>query len=259
MICRRCGSEFDARKYRRADGSVRCPACGTIYRKSAGPAPRQPQNAMQARPSARGGGGRAQRAPRGGSFFTRKLWKLPVWAWIVIALVILIGAGSGASRTPSTQTAAPASGNPAAAVAQATEIPAGGATEPSGAKVFPIDLSVDFGTSRIEAVSATIRSVGDRDYVICEYNWTNNSGENRMFLSEISEHVFQNGVALEAGALLDVDGNTITEVMSGYSLTVRTVNVLSDPSAEIMFSVEPLLDLTDSYAPLTFNVNPGGA
>lgn len=157
-------------------------------------------------------------------------------------------------------TGAPASSDAAvAAPVQAAEAPAVGAVEQSGAATIPIGLSADFGTSRIEVVGATIRTVGNETYVICEYNWTNNSGENRMFLSEISEHVFQNGVALDPGILLDVDENTITEVMPGYGLTVRTVYALSDPSAEIAYSVEPLLDLNNAYSPLTFSVNPGGA
>lgn len=42
MICRRCGCEFDAGKYRRSDGSTQCPDCKVIFR-------RPPLNAPQAR------------------------------------------------------------------------------------------------------------------------------------------------------------------------------------------------------------------
>lgn len=245
MICRRCGCEFDARRFRRADGSVRCPDCGAVYRRSPQGAPRPRQDAIQLRPAedrnsyAR----RNRRTP----FLTKKLWKLPVWAWGVIVVVILAAAvGGGASKEAAIQPAGvPSSDLQVQAAANAPE-------ESS----TPLGLSADFGSSKVDVVSATIRTVGGDKYVICEYNWTNNSGDSAMFLTEVSEHVFQNGVALESGYLPDVEENTITEVMSGYSLAVRTVYKLSDPAAEIAFSVEPFMDLTDSYSPLTFTVNP---
>lgn len=248
MICRRCGCEFDARQYRRKDGSVRCPDCGATYRRSPQGAPRPRQDAIQVRPAENGS--RYARRNRRAPFLTKKLWKLPVWAWGVIVIVILAAVvGGGASKEATIQPAIVASTD--ASVQAVVNAPA--APEESST---PLGLSADFGSSRIEVVSATIRTVGGDKYVICEYNWTNNSGDSAMFLTEVSEHVFQNGVALESSYLPDVEGNAITEVMSGYSLAVRTVYKLSDPAAEIAFSVEPFMDLTDSYSPLTFTINP---
>lgn len=258
MICRRCGYEFDARRFRRGDGSVRCPNCGTIYRRAPQGAPRQERAALPVRPAGREDRGRGRRA-KAPSPLKRKLWKLPVWAWIAIAAALLIAAaGSGGSREAPIQSAgAPVgegqiSANMPAEISQAE--PA--AAQPEQSSV-PIGQSADFGSARIEVVGASIRTEGSVKYVICEYNWTNNSGENAMFLSQIAEHVFQNGVALDSGYLFDVEENSITEVMPGYSLAVRTVHQLSDPAAEIAFSVEPLFDFDDAYEPLTFVVNPG--
>ncbi len=255
MVCRRCGYEFDARRFRRSDGSVRCPDCGAVYRPQG--APRRGQGALPARSSVRNEGPRARRG-RAASPLARRLWKLPVWAWLaLLAVILLIGAGSGGSRRAAVRSASVSSGEvqaPAAAPAEVSQAaPAAAQSEPGGVS---IGQSADFGSAKVEVVGATIRTVGGDSYVICEYNWTNSSGENEMFLSQISEHVFQNGVGLEDGYLFDVETNAITEVMPGYSLAVRTVHKLSDPAAEVMFSVEPLLDFADAYAPLTFTVNP---
>lgn len=255
MVCRRCGCAFDARRFRRSDGSVRCPDCGAVYRPQG--APRQGQGALPARTAMRNEVPRGRRG-RAASPLTRKLWKLPVWAWLAIAVVlVIIAAGSGGSREAPIRSVDISTGEdqaPAAAPAEVSQAaPVAAQPEPGGVS---IGQSADFGSAKVEAVGATIRVVGGDSYVICEYNWTNSSGENAMFLSQIAEHVFQNGVALEDGYLFDVETNAITEVMPGYSLGVRTVHKLSDPAAEIMFSVEPLLDFEDAYAPLTFTVNP---
>lgn len=251
MICRRCGCEFDARRYRRADDSVRCPSCGAVYRRDARRAASPRQGAIQTVPVARGAGASVRRG-RKQSFFARRLWKLPVWAWAAILVaVLIIGAGAGRDEPAEIQTAVTSQSASDAAVAAA---PA--AAQPE-ANQISLGLTADFGRSRVEVVGATIRSVGSEKYVICEYNWTNNTGKNSMFLAEISEQAFQNGIALDMDySLYDVETNLATEVMSGYSLTVRTVYKLTAPTEEIVFSVKPLLDLEGAYKPLTFTVNP---
>lgn len=251
MVCKRCGCEFDARRYRRPDDSVQCPKCGTIYRRNPQGARPPRQNAIQPRPPVRNGSAYARRS-RGASFLTKKLWKLPVWVWGVLLIVIFTAAiGGSTSKEAAIQPAsAPSNVAPAQAAANAP------AAVPAEESTIPLGLSADFGSSKLEVVGATIRNLGSDKYVICEYNWTNSSSDNAMFLTAITERAFQNGIALESDALLDVDSNALTEAMPGYGLTVRTVYKLSDPAAEINFSVEPFMDLTDSYSPLTFTVNP---
>ena len=248
MVCRRCGTEFDPRRYLASDGSTQCPRCRTIYRRNASNTQRGMVRAepIPYRNSQKGKPGKGKKT----SFLSKRLWKLPVWVWILIAIVLLIvSTGSGSDHaTPIQNTTAPEN------VEQA--VVNSGEKNSSDPVAVSIARSADFGDSKVEAVQATIRMVGNETYVICEYNWTNSSDQNAMFLTAVSEKAFQNGIELDVGILLDVDTNTITEVMPGYSLTVRTIYTLTDPSAEITFMVSPFMDILNEYTPLTFTVNP---
>lgn len=257
MICRRCGAEFDPRRYHLADGSAQCPECGAIYKRRTQNSQHAQRDMVLSKPvvyqNRQTGNADRRRRP---SFFSKKLWKLPIWAWAVIVVVLLaaIGAGSNTDNNTSIQNTASTNIDASANIAQPI-VPVQ-EKNASGTAPVSIGLSADFGDSKIEAVQATIRTAGSDTYVICEYNWTNNYDYNTMFLAAISENVFQNGIALDSGILLDVDTNTITEVMPGYTITVRTIYRLSDPTAEITFTVGPLLDLLNEYTPLTFTVTP---
>lgn len=82
FVCKHCGTNIDLRR-RRADGSLQCPKCKVIYR----PKPTQNQASVRRQPQRRKSG----LADLWHSIpWKRKVFKLPVWLWVVIVLLALV-------------------------------------------------------------------------------------------------------------------------------------------------------------------------
>lgn len=87
MVCRRCGSNFNTQEYRQRDGSTKCPSCGAVYR----PRPQASTTAQKSqqvhKPQSKKQSAKKLDWKR---IATKKIWKLPVWAWIAIILVVVV-------------------------------------------------------------------------------------------------------------------------------------------------------------------------
>lgn len=89
MVCRRCGCEFDTRRNLLKDGSTKCPKCGAVYRKKPQPQRNRQRSHVCKNPNAEGNrNATALIALK--KLLTRKLWKFPVWLWLIVLFVICI-------------------------------------------------------------------------------------------------------------------------------------------------------------------------
>ena len=76
MICKHCGYQIDTRK-RKQDGTIQCPKCKVVYRPR--PKAKQPEKKNKSFLDM------LKSIP-----WKRKIWKLPLWLWIVV-IVIVVG------------------------------------------------------------------------------------------------------------------------------------------------------------------------
>lgn len=79
------------------------------------------------------------------------------------------------------------------------------------------------------------------DVGVVEYEFTNNSDKNAMFLTSITTKAFQNGISLKL-AIMTESGyvDSMTEIQPGTTLTLKVPYVLSDPAAPVTVEASQL-------------------
>lgn len=104
MVCRRCGCEFDTRRNLLKDGSTKCPKCGVVYRKKTQSQQNRQHSQVCRNPNSEGNRyATALIALK--KLLTRKLWKFPVWLWLIVLFVIYIVPTNDSSVNESKQEA----------------------------------------------------------------------------------------------------------------------------------------------------------
>ncbi|MFD1900183.1 DUF5067 domain-containing protein [Enterococcus termitis] len=72
------------------------------------------------------------------------------------------------------------------------------------------------------------------DVGVVEYEFTNNSNENAMFLTSITTKAFQNGVALQLAVMSEAGYvDSMTEIQPGATLNLKVPYKLSDTSSPV--------------------------
>lgn len=88
MVCRRCGNNFNAEKNRQKGGSTKCPSCGAVYIPKSQSSQRSVQHRSQ--PSRRFQPSKNTiKHIDWKSLATKKIWKLPLWVWVVIFFAVI--------------------------------------------------------------------------------------------------------------------------------------------------------------------------
>ena len=97
MVCRRCGYNFDPRRYDRGDGAAHCPQCGAIYRKRPQNHQTNQQPQRRPRPSVGASDSAGDFNAKLSKILNKRLLKIRVGIWpfllaATIAVIVIIGA-----------------------------------------------------------------------------------------------------------------------------------------------------------------------
>lgn len=114
------------------------------------------------------------------------------------------------------------------------------------------------GDYEIEILSAKLtKDWEDKDAVIIEFKFTNNSDEPQSFMVAISDKVFQDGIELESAVVTGKDynvDNQLKEIKTGKSLNVQAAFLLNDTTTPIEVEVSELISFSDKKVVKTFDI-----
>lgn len=106
----------------------------------------------------------------------------------------------------------------------------------------------DIGAYHVVIVSIELsKDYDDNPAVIVNYLFTNNSEETDSFMMAVSDTVFQGGIELEAGMLVDGHdaGAALLDIKPGATLEVAMAYVLRDTTSPIEIELSELFDFSD--------------
>lgn len=181
---------------------------------------------------------------------------------LMLLSLVLSFTGCGSSDQPQ-QTNAPAPGNETTApIEEATEgslkIPE--VTTPPAPELKP---EGDLGDAYVKISSFELCEAYDgQPAILIVYTFTNNSEENEMAMTKLSDHAYQNGVELEAAFVYDredIDTNADTkEIQPGASIDIPQIYLLSSETAPVEFEVIEAFSMNPGIVGTTFEISEGG-
>ena len=97
MVCRRCGHNFDPRRYDRGDGATHCPQCGAIYRKKPQGQQTNQQPQRRSRTSVSASDSASSSNAKLSKILNKRFLKIRIGVWpfllaAIIAVILVIGA-----------------------------------------------------------------------------------------------------------------------------------------------------------------------
>lgn len=108
----------------------------------------------------------------------------------------------------------------------------------------------DFGFFNYGNVEANfrnydIKTVGEKKYLILEFDWRNVGDTATMFAVNMGVTVYQDGIELHKGFLLTEQTEVGTSIMPGKELTVKEIFELRRSSGKLDIIVDKLMDFTN--------------
>lgn len=104
-----------------------------------------------------------------------------------------------------------------------------------------------FGDAEVMLKAARTKKVGSRSYLMLDFTWRNAGQDITFFAVQVDVTVFQDGVQLQEGFLLDEKSEIGTQLMPGKSIDVTKVYELRSDKGEIEFFVDKLMDFQNQY------------
>lgn len=225
MKCRKCGQEIPERLLKR--DAFKCPICGNVYRKK----PDASRNVQR------------QRKKKGFNLriLKKKIWKLPLWAWILIALFLVAGVdeaikddGVQAQPILTTQPSLTSESN-VLNTESPTEIPTlepieepiGDLFENAASKVLPKDYISEYSDDRTKAKFTfyvegwneewTIKSFKNKVSDYCEYlcnleGYENLNYSTLYFVGNIGTVDIYGNTGTQVGLQLAIDKTAIDKI-----------------------------------------------
>lgn len=104
-----------------------------------------------------------------------------------------------------------------------------------------------FGDAEVALKAARTKKVRNRDYLMLDFTWRNAGQDITFFAVQVDVTVFQDGVQLQEGFLLDEKSEIGTQLMPGKSIDVTKVYELRSDKGEIELFVDKLMDFQNQY------------
>lgn len=95
----------------------------------------------------------------------------------------------------------------------------------------------------------------DAQYLVVGFDWTNDSDTPETFWSQLSVTAYQYGIEIDYKFPQGFDGQRMTSVLPGYSMTSYNSYLLNG-NGEVTVVVDDLIDLTDHFEDIYITVNP---